>query len=60
MSDPPAKMELPTKKGLLMPKNAYTLFEYSFNGQQVVSAIHIYDLGSFLREHPDAKVKVTK
>jgi hypothetical protein len=39
-----------------MPKNPYTLYTYSFNGQQVVSAIHIYDLGKFLREHPDAKV----
>jgi hypothetical protein len=35
----------------------YTLFEYDFNGKQVVSAIHILDLGKFLREHPDAKVK---
>jgi hypothetical protein len=43
-----------------MPKNPYTLFEYQMNGSLVVSAIHIYDLGSFLREHPDAKVKVTK
>ena len=41
-----------------MPKNAYTLFEYQMNGKQVVSAIHIYDLGAFLREHPEAKVKV--
>lgn len=43
-----------------MPKNPYTLFEYSFNGQQVVSAIHIYDLSKFLKEHPDAKVKAGK
>jgi hypothetical protein len=43
-----------------MPKSRYTLFEYTMNGQQVVSAIHVYDLGSFLREHPEAKVKVTK
>lgn len=35
----------------------YTLFEYDFNGKQVVSAIHILDLSKFLREHPDAKVK---
>jgi len=53
-------MELQNKKGLLMPKNPYTLFEYTMNGQQVVSAIHIYDLGSFLREHPEAKVKEGK
>ena len=45
-----------------MPKNPYTLFEYysEASGGLVVSAIHIYDLGSFLREHPDAKVKVAK
>ena len=43
-----------------MPKSRYTLFEYTLNGSKVVSAIHIYDLGSFLREHPDAKVKTTK
>jgi hypothetical protein len=35
----------------------YTLFEYTLNGNKVVSAIHILDLGKFLREHPDAKVK---
>ena len=43
-----------------MPKNPYTLFEYDFNGSKVVSAIHIYDLGKFLKEHPEAKVKVAK
>lgn len=45
-----------------MPKNPYTLFEYysEASGGLVVSAIHIYDLGKFLREHPDAKVKTTK
>jgi len=48
----------PNKKGLLMPKSRYTLFTYEMNGSQVVSAIHIYDISSFLREHPDAKVKV--
>lgn len=41
-----------------MPKNPYTLFTYEMNGSQVVSAIHAYDISSFLREHPDAKVKV--
>ncbi len=35
----------------------YTLFEYTLNGNKVVSAIHILDLGKFLREYPDAKVK---
>jgi hypothetical protein len=43
-----------------MPKNPYTLFEYEMNGSLVVSAIHIYDLGKFLSEHPDAKVKAGK
>ena len=33
----------------------YTLFEYSQNGQQVVSAIHSLDLGKFLKEFPDAR-----
>ena len=62
MSVVSCKMELQEKKGLLMPKNPYTLFEYYSEAAKglVVSAIHIYDLGSFLREHPDAKVKVTK
>jgi mannose-1-phosphate guanylyltransferase len=40
-----------------MSSKDYTLFEYSFNGEQVVSAIHWRDVGSFLREHPDAKRK---
>jgi hypothetical protein len=35
----------------------YTLFEYNFNGQQVVSAIHALDIRKFLAEHPDAKPK---
>ncbi len=55
MSVATGKIEI-TRKVALMPKNPYTLYTYSFNGQQVVSAIHIYDLGKFLREHPDAKV----
>jgi hypothetical protein len=38
--------------------NEYTLYTYTFNGQQVVSAIHWRDVGSFLREHPDATRKV--
>jgi len=36
-----------------MPNN-YTLFEYTINGNKVVSAIHILDLSKFLREYPDA------
>jgi hypothetical protein len=50
------------KKGLLMANTDYTLFEYysqAANGL-VVSAIHWRDVSSFLREHPDAKRKVTK
>jgi hypothetical protein len=36
----------------------YTLFEYTNEqGNKVVSAIHILDLGKFLRDYPDAKVK---
>ena len=35
----------------------YTLFEYDFNGSQVVSAIHALDIRKFLEEHPDAKPK---
>jgi hypothetical protein len=42
-----------------LPKNEkarYTLFEYtSFDGKTVVSAIHYYDLLTFLAEHPEAK-----
>ncbi len=37
-----------------MANSRYSLYTYEMNGKQVVSAIHIYDLGSFLREHPDA------
>ena len=32
----------------------FTLFEYSLNGQQVVSAIHARDLSKFLAEFPNA------
>jgi hypothetical protein len=44
------------------PKNRYTLFEYysEASGSLVVSAIHYYDIFTFLAEHPDAKVKTTK
>ncbi len=45
-----------------MANTDYTLFEYysqAANGL-VVSAIHWRDVASFLREHPDAKRKVTK
>jgi hypothetical protein len=42
-----------------LPKNEkarYTLFEYTnFNGDKVISAIHFYDLLTFLAEHPEAK-----
>ncbi len=39
-----------------MAKSRYSLYTYycPISKGQVVSAIHIYDLGSFLREHPDA------
>ena len=33
----------------------FTLMEYTFNGSQVVSAIHALDLTKFLTEHPEAK-----
>lgn len=39
-----------------MAKNPYTLFEYTLNGKQVVSAIHALDISKFLKEYPDAKV----
>ena len=35
--------------------NEYTLYEYNFNGQTVVSAIHWRDGAKFRAEHPDAK-----
>ena len=35
----------------------YTLFEYNFNGKQVVSAIHWRDVSKFLTEHPEATRK---
>jgi hypothetical protein len=38
-----------------MAKSNYTLYSYNFNGSEVVSAIHAYDLSKFLTEHPDAK-----
>jgi hypothetical protein len=41
-------------KEVQMANSRYSLYTYEMNGQQVVSAIHIYDLGKFLREHPDA------
>lgn len=34
----------------------YTLVEYTFDGQRVVSAIHALDLWKFLAEHPDARI----
>jgi hypothetical protein len=45
-----------------MPKNPYTLYTYYSEAAQadVVSAIHIYDLGKFLREHPEAKVHTSE
>jgi hypothetical protein len=50
------------KKGLLMPKNPYTLYTYYSEAAQgqVVSAIHYYDLLQFLNEHPDAKVHTSE
>ena len=48
----------PNKKEQLMPKNPYILFEYTLNGNLVVSAIHYYDISKFRLEHPDAKIKV--
>lgn len=35
--------------------NEYTLYEYSLNGQTVVSAIHWRDGAKFREEHPEAK-----
>jgi hypothetical protein len=32
----------------------YTLFDYTFNGNKVTSAIHWRDLSKFLAEYPDA------
>lgn len=48
------------KKGKTMklnpnPSKRYTLFQYTSNGQQVISAIHQLDLMLFLIEHPEAK-----
>lgn len=34
----------------------YTLVEYTFGGQRVVSAIHYLDFWKFMAENPDAKV----
>ena len=47
-------MNLPTKLHK-NPSKRYTLFEYDFNGTKVISAIHFYDLLTFLAEHPDAR-----
>jgi len=35
--------------------NEYTLMTYTFNGSEVVSAIHWRDFSKFLAEHPEAK-----
>lgn len=34
----------------------YTLVEYTFNGQRVVSAVHRLDLIKFLLENKDARI----
>ena len=34
----------------------YTLVEYTFNGQRVVSAVHALDLIKFLLENKDARI----
>lgn len=34
----------------------YTLVEYTFNGERVVSAIHKLDLIKFLLENKDARI----
>jgi hypothetical protein len=34
----------------------YTLVEYTFDGQRVVSAIHYLDLWKFLADNPDATI----
>ena len=39
-----------------MSNNAYTLYAYNLNGQQVVSAIHWRDAAKFRLDYPDAKV----
>jgi hypothetical protein len=46
------------KKEKLMPSEArkYTLVEYTFGGQRVVSAIHHLDLMKFLIENKDARI----
>jgi len=46
------------KKEKLMPSEArkYTLVEYTFAGQRVVSAIHHLDLWKFLAENKDARI----
>jgi hypothetical protein len=38
------------------PSKRYTLVEYTFAGQRVVSAIHQLDLMKFLIENKDAKI----
>jgi hypothetical protein len=35
--------------------NEYTLYEYTINGNKVVSAIHWRDGAKFRLEHPEAK-----
>ncbi len=34
----------------------YTLVEYTFNGERVVSAVHALDLIKFLLENKDARI----
>ena len=38
-----------------MSKTPYTLFTYTSNGKEVVSAIHALDVRKFLADYPDAK-----
>jgi len=51
--------KLKTKKWKIMSHNEskkYTLVEYTFNGERVVSAVHALDLIKFLLENKDARI----
>jgi len=52
MSYPPAIL-IVSSKGKQM--NEYTLYEYTINGNKVVSAIHWRDGAKFRSDYPDAK-----
>jgi hypothetical protein len=55
MSVPTLIIEVSKEMENKMSKTPYTLFTYTSNGKEVVSAIHALDVRKFLADYPDAK-----